>query len=186
MALIVIAPTRVTTHSTRVRRVALTVLGVVTLGNAVSLGLLVHYLVAGGAVSGRSLIESGAVLWASNVLLFAAWFWEMDRGGPAIRFTDPNAMPDFLFPQMDSPEHAPAGWRPGFLDYAYVSLTNSTAFSPTDTHAAHPIGEGGDGRGVGGGAAHDRPRPRARREHPRLSGAGATRAACSRSGTSGG
>jgi hypothetical protein len=24
-------------------------------------------------------------------------------------------------------------WRPMFLDYLYVSLTNATAFSPTDT-----------------------------------------------------
>jgi hypothetical protein len=25
------------------------------------------------------------------------------------------------------------GWRPVFVDYLYVSLTNATAFSPTDT-----------------------------------------------------
>jgi uncharacterized membrane protein len=27
----------------------------------------------------------------------------------------------------------PPDWRPQFIDYAYVSLTNATAFSPTDT-----------------------------------------------------
>jgi uncharacterized membrane protein len=26
-----------------------------------------------------------------------------------------------------------ADWRPGFIDYLYLSLTNMTAFSPTDT-----------------------------------------------------
>ena len=35
---------------------------------------------------------------------------------------------------MDEPGvRAPQGWRPGFLDYLYTSLTNATAFSPTDT-----------------------------------------------------
>jgi uncharacterized membrane protein len=28
---------------------------------------------------------------------------------------------------------APPEWRPNFLDYLYVSFTNATAFSPTDT-----------------------------------------------------
>jgi hypothetical protein len=27
----------------------------------------------------------------------------------------------------------PSGWVPIFLDYLYVSVTNSSAFSPTDT-----------------------------------------------------
>jgi hypothetical protein len=57
----------------------------------------------------------------------------MDRGGPVARYLNADAMVDFEFPQMDNPQFAPSGWRPGFLDYLYLSLTNSTAFSPTDT-----------------------------------------------------
>ena len=57
----------------------------------------------------------------------------MDRGGPVARFRDPDALPDFQFPQMENPKLAPPNWRPGFLDYLYTSLTNATAFSPTDT-----------------------------------------------------
>lgn len=34
---------------------------------------------------------------------------------------------------MDNPKLAPEGWRPGFVGYLYTSLTNATAFSPTDT-----------------------------------------------------
>jgi hypothetical protein len=34
---------------------------------------------------------------------------------------------------MENPTLAPPGWRPGFGDYLYLSLTNATAFSPTDT-----------------------------------------------------
>ena len=108
-------------------------IGLVSLANVVSLALLVHYLVRGGKAGGHQLILSGIVLWATNVLLFAVWYWEMDRGGPVLRFRRPEILPDFQFPQMENPELAPRGWRPGFLDYLYTSLTNATAFSPTDT-----------------------------------------------------
>ena len=30
------------------------------------------------------------------------------------------------------------GWRPQFVDYLYVSLTNAAAFSPTDTMPLSP------------------------------------------------
>src|SRR3989442_269443 len=53
--------------------------------------------------------------------------------GPVARFLNPKALPDFQFPQMENPGLAPPGWRPGFVDYLYTSLTNATAFSPTDT-----------------------------------------------------
>ena len=45
-----------------------------------------------------------------------------------------QAMPDFLFPQMaDAAPWFRPDWVPGLIDYLYVSLTNATAFSPTDT-----------------------------------------------------
>jgi uncharacterized membrane protein len=132
-ALIVVAPARATTHRVGERRFALGVIGVVSLVNVVLLDRLVNELISGGQVRGHALILSGAVLWATNVLLFAVWYWEMDRGGPVARYQNTHAMVDFEFPQMDNPQFAPKGWRPGFLDYLYLSLTNSTAFSPTDT-----------------------------------------------------
>jgi hypothetical protein len=133
LALVVVAPTRATTHSISRRRFAMLVIGFVSLANLVSLGLLIHYLINGGKAGGHALIGSGAVLWATNVLLFSVWYWEMDRGGPVHRFLDPSALADFQFPQMENPGLAPVGWRPGFGDYLYTSLTNATAFSPTDT-----------------------------------------------------
>jgi hypothetical protein len=112
-----------------------TILGLVTLTYLVSLGLLVHYLVTGGQVSGRPLIGSGVVLWVTNVLLFSVVFWDLDRGGPLDRYQHSRPWPDFQFPQMENPEFTPKGkaWQPTFLDYLYTSLTNATAFSPTDT-----------------------------------------------------
>jgi hypothetical protein len=132
-ALIYVAPARATEHRVSQRRFALAVVATVSLINVVLLGRLIDHLVNGSAIHGKPLILSGAVLWVTNVLLFAVWFWEMDRGGPVARYLNLNAMVDFRFPQMDNADLAPDGWRPGFLDYLYTSLTNSTAFSPTDT-----------------------------------------------------
>jgi uncharacterized membrane protein len=137
--LVVLAPRRATTHSRGRRRLALCVIGLVSLTSIVTLGLLVHFLVNGGKVGGHQLVVSGALAWLTNVLLFAVWYWELDRGGPVARFLEPERPPDFQFPQLENPQLAPPGWRPGFVDYLYTSLTNATAFSPTDTMPLTPI-----------------------------------------------
>jgi uncharacterized membrane protein len=130
--LVMVAPTRATVHSRRARGLAMLVVGLVSVANAASVGLLVHYLVTGGRAGGQPLLLSGAALWATNVLVFAVWYWEMDGGGPVQRHQQPGGPVDLLFPQADS-THAPRDWRPGFGDYLYTSLTAATAFSPTDT-----------------------------------------------------
>jgi uncharacterized membrane protein len=132
LVLVWVVPRRATRHDRRRRAFALGVIGLVSLTTIVSLARLVHYLISGGQIGGERLIVSGAVLWLTNVLLFAVWYWEFDGGGPVMRLLHPGTA-DFLFAQMDSPEHAPEHWRPGFVDYLYLSLTNSMAFSPTDT-----------------------------------------------------
>jgi hypothetical protein len=65
--------------------------------------------------------------------VFALWYWEVDRGGPTIRGHADQRDPDLLFPQMATHELGQSGWMPGFVDYLYLSFTNATAFSPTDT-----------------------------------------------------
>jgi hypothetical protein len=39
----------------------------------------------------------------------------------------------------DGRRFAPPGWEPTLLDYLYTSLTNATAFSPTDTMPLTPM-----------------------------------------------
>jgi hypothetical protein len=119
-------------ESERRRRVGIVLTGLLSAANATALGLLVHQLVRGDVFTGGDLVQSALTLWATNVICFALWFWEFDRGGPRSRCLPGSRGPDFLFPQMTAPEHAPGGWRPTFVDYLYVSFTNSTAFSPTD------------------------------------------------------
>jgi uncharacterized membrane protein len=136
--LIAATPHRDPRHSARRRNVALALLGVVSATYVAELGLLVHHLVQGGKTNGHPLIIAGTMLWGTNVLVFAVMYWQVDRGGP---LPHPASMPepDFLFPQMtdDARPYAP-GWHPGFIDYLYVSLTNATAFSPTDTMPLTP------------------------------------------------
>ena len=133
VVLVVITPHGPMRQSPRRRILVMGLIGLVSLVNFFSLIELVRYLLRGGSAGGRPLIGAGIVLWVTNVLLFGLWYWELDRGGPIERATNPDKKPDFMFPQMDKPEFAPRGWMPGLIDYLYVSFTNATAFSPTDT-----------------------------------------------------
>jgi hypothetical protein len=121
-------------EAARRRAIALGLVLVAAIANLTSLGLLIHYLIAGGHARGADLLDGAVIVWVTNLLLFAVLYWELDRGGPRrpARRTAPVA-PDLLFPQMTDDRYAVPGWSPGFGDYLYVSLTNQTAFSPTDT-----------------------------------------------------
>jgi len=121
------------------RRVAIGMIGLVSAANIASLVLLSHRLLHGGNANGHSLILSGVVLWCTNVLLFGLWYWEVDRGGPLARAHSEDRFPDFMFVQMDKTQFAPKDWRPQLIDYLYLSFTNATAFSPTDTMPLTPI-----------------------------------------------
>jgi uncharacterized membrane protein len=126
-------------HSPLRRKLALVLIAIVSAANVVSLVLLVHYLLNHNVGQGRPLIYSGMALWVTNVLLFGLWYWELDQGGPLARQTGHTTTPDFLFPQMTQPDHSPKDWEPGMVDYLYVSFTNATAFSPTDTMPLTPF-----------------------------------------------
>ena len=122
----------------RRRRLALAVIALVGAANITSLVLLINELLHQVVTNGRQLIVGGALIWLTNVLIFAISFWETDRGGPGRRAAGRDGAPGFLFPQMTDDRIEPVAWRPQFIDYLYVSLTNSTAFSPTDTMPLTP------------------------------------------------
>jgi uncharacterized membrane protein len=126
----------------RRRRVALSLTAFVSAANIYSLWALTHLLLRGHVSQGRELIVSGMLIWLTNFLIFALWYWEMDRGGPGRRAAGRDGPPDFLFPQMTDDRIEPRNWRPKFIDYLYVSLTNATAFSPTDTMPLTPPAKG--------------------------------------------
>ena len=131
--LLVGAPGNLARRTPWVRRVALTLVFLFVAGALWSTTLLVYDLIKGiGVTSSPSeLLATGAVVWLGNNLAFALLYWLMDGGGPVARSLDPTPV-DFAFTQHMSPELAPPGWRPVFLDYLHLGFTNATAFSPTD------------------------------------------------------
>ncbi len=84
------------------------------------------------------LLFSGGLLWVTNVLIFALWYWRLDGGGPTVRHEEKKfGSTSFLFPQMQVPreergQFACAYWRPLFIDYLFVAFTQSSTFGPTD------------------------------------------------------
>jgi Protein of unknown function (DUF1345) len=84
----------------------------------------------------KALLRSAFLLWITNVLIFALWYWKLDAGGPVLREL-PNGMAKsaFLFPQMMNRGEVATDpcWVPNFVDYLFVAFNTSTAFSPTDT-----------------------------------------------------
>src|SRR5207253_10158465 len=84
------------------------------------------------------LLRSGGLLWLTNVIVFALWYWRLDGGGPTLRQKQRKfGSKSFLFPQMqiprdERPEFACVRWRPRFVDYLFVAFTQSSTFGPTD------------------------------------------------------
>jgi hypothetical protein len=132
VALQVSAPQRKPGEAKGLRVLTVCLVGLITLANASSLVLLIEFLLDGTKKSGESLFFNALSLWSTNVLAFALWYWELDRGGPARRRVNARH-PDFLFTQMADAKFAAHGWYPHFLDYLFVSFTNATSFSPADT-----------------------------------------------------
>jgi uncharacterized membrane protein len=122
-------PHRVMGEHMRVRRATFALVGTIGAANALALVLLVHYLLEGGRATGGDLLVSAVTIWLTNVLVFALWYWELDQGGPGRR-TALRSASDFRFPQQQT---GPDEWAPTFVDYLYLSFTNATALSPTDT-----------------------------------------------------
>jgi hypothetical protein len=136
MGAVVVAanPLRMRRSTPTLRVLSLGLIAVASLGNAWSVGQLVRDITTGHDVgSAAQLLAGGAAIYLINVLSFAVWFWELDRGGPVERANGSDPYPDFLFSEMTAPSMVPKDWEPNFLDYFYLAFTNATAFSPTDT-----------------------------------------------------
>jgi len=116
----------------RRRTVAIGLIAVISLANAVLLLAVIASLVRGDEKSGAQLLLKAVTVWITNVIAFGLWYWAFDRGGPVRRLDPDQPPPDFQFPQLENPQLAAPGWHPELVDYLYVSFTNSIAFSPTD------------------------------------------------------
>lgn len=134
IVLLVINPLTVSRRTRMGRYATFVLLAAITVDNTLS-AVLLDVRIISGEVSNRAeiLLGSGAAIFVTNIIVFGIWYWELDRGGPFARHEAEKPYPDFMFPQMATPNVAKPDWRPTFVDYLYVSVTNVMAFSPTDT-----------------------------------------------------
>lgn len=136
----IVAPRRKPNEERLVRYAAFAVIAIAGIANITSLVQLIHAVVYHAkSVTGPELLFSSIAIWLTNVIVFSLWFYELDRGGPDERLSPEHARPDFLFPQMTTPGCTHEQWAPSYFDYLYVSFTNATAFSPTDTMPLTPV-----------------------------------------------
>jgi len=143
--LIAINPKRMTRQTRWSRTGSLALVGVIAASNLVALGMLIHDLASSGVTNGRALLLAALQVWLTNIIVFGLAYWELDRGGPVARTQaarDDLPLADFRFSQDENHDavqevadgaSATSDWVPTLIDYLYVSVTNSTAFSPTDT-----------------------------------------------------
>jgi hypothetical protein len=133
VAIVVGDPARLARRTPWVHRIAVAIVVLLVASALWATALLVYDLIRGHGVSqsATKLLASGALVWFGNNLAFGMLYWLIDGGGPIARSRNPAPV-DFAFTQQMSPEIAPPGWRPVFLDYLHLGFTNATAFSPTD------------------------------------------------------
>ena len=128
-------PGRIDRQTPWLRRTTVALVAVLLASTLASTALLVFDLLTASPVTDQPgpLLVAGAKVWLGNNVAFALLYWAFDGGGPAARAHGMPPYPDLAFPQQTSPDLAPPGWRPQFIDYLYVAFTTANAFSPTDT-----------------------------------------------------
>jgi hypothetical protein len=134
-------PGRIDRQRTWLRVVTGTVIALITLANLVAAVRLVVDILTNNKLFAKSpggLLAAGAVIWATNVIAFGLWYWDLDRGGAAARAHHPDRNPAFIFPEMQHSSYVPATWVPTFVDYLSLAFWTATAFSPTDVSAIRP------------------------------------------------
>lgn len=139
VALIIGDPGRIDRRRPWLRLLTGSLIALVTLANAYAAVALVIGIIDNASFeTPRELLGAGASVWITNVIAFALWYWDLDRGGAAERAHGTNRPPAFIFPEMQHTDHVPAGWTPRFIDYLAFSFATATAFSPTDVSAVRP------------------------------------------------
>jgi hypothetical protein len=140
-ALIIGDPGRIDRQKTWLRVVTSIVIICLTAANLIAAGRLVHDILTSNklfANNANGLLATGGVIWATNIIAFSLWYWDLDRGGAAARAHQPQRDPAFVFPEMLHTDYVPATWVPKFVDYLSLGFWTATAFSPTDISAIKP------------------------------------------------
>jgi uncharacterized membrane protein len=135
LALVLEDPGRIDRTGPWQRRTSIALVVVILASTLGATALLVYDILSGSSLTSQAdqVLLAGAKVWLGNNIAFAFLYWEFDARGPAARAHGMPRYPALAFPQQLSPDLAPPGWRPEFIDYLYVGFTTANAFSPTDT-----------------------------------------------------
>jgi hypothetical protein len=138
-ALIIGDPGSIDRQATWLRVLTDVLIALITIANGASAVRLVKDIIDSQPFTNnaRTLLASGGAIWLTNVIAFALWYWDLDRGGAAAR-AHGAGNPAFVFPEMSNDQYVGAGWSPKFVDYLHLSFNTATAFSPTDVSAIRP------------------------------------------------
>ena len=166
MAVLVIGdPGRIDRRKPWLRAVTGIIIAFITVANLFSAARLVADILTNNKIFTNNpigLLATGGVVWATNVIAFGLWYWDLDRGGAAARAHHHGRNPAFVFPEMLHTEYAPAAWVPRFVELSVAGLLDGHRLQP-DRHvrnqamgqAAH---DPGGVRVAGPRRAGDRPR----------------------------
>lgn len=107
-------------------------LGFISIANIASLVTVLYSLIVWHAnITGAQLLSSAIAIFMTNILVYALWYWEIDSPGLTSRKWSKHDK-DFHFTQQDLDKDF-KDWKPEFIDYLYLSLTNAINFAPADT-----------------------------------------------------
>jgi hypothetical protein len=134
-------PGRIDRQKTWLRVVTGAAIALLTVANVIAAARLVVDILTNSKVFANhpgGLLAAGGVVWVTNVIAFALWYWDLDRGGAASRAHHPGRNPAFVFPEMQHTAYVPPAWVPRFVDYLSLAFWTATAISPTDISAIKP------------------------------------------------
>ena len=132
-------PGRINRVRTWTRILTSILIGFITVANAYAALMLVVGIIDNASFeTPKELLFAGGAVWITNIIAFALWYWDLDRGGAAERARGTSRRPAFVFPEMLHTAHVRLDWYPTFIDYLAFSFATATAFSPTDVSAVKP------------------------------------------------
>jgi hypothetical protein len=134
-------PGRIDRQRTWLRAVLGITIAFITVANMVAAGRLVVEILTNNKLFADhpgGLLAAGGTIWATNIIAFGLWYWDLDRGGAAARAHHPDRNPAFVFPEMLNQDYVAPGWVPQFVDYLSLAFWTATAISPTDISAIKP------------------------------------------------
>ena len=139
--LIIGDPGRIDRDRPWLRVLTVGMIGVITVANAASAVALAVDIVNNNFAytsNGKMLFLGGTAIWLTNIIAFALWYWDLDRGGPVARARGSAAPAALVFPEMSNPDYVGTDWYPKFVDYFHFSFSTATSFSPSDVSAIRP------------------------------------------------